>query len=653
MLSFFRRFVHSKWGALWALLLLGVIVLGFAAADVQNLGGLTSMGGGTTVAKVGGEKLGAQELQDRIQRAFETARRSNPDMQLDDFLAQGGGKLIYDELVQSLATRVYAEDQGVHISKRLVDAQIASIPAFQDASGKFNVEAFRAALARVNITEAALRNDVAREIRDRLMLTPTGLGMKLPQSMTLPYASLLLEARQGTIAAVPSMAFVDDSKPTDAQLAAYYKANAARFTVPEQRQIRYAIVDVERFAAAAAPKDAEIAAYYKTNAAVYAASQSRSVEQLVLPTEAAAKTVAAEVKGGKTLAAAASAAGLSVSELADQTRAALTSATSKALADAAFAAKQGDLVGPVRAPLGWALLRVTGVKETPARTLDSARAEITQTLREQKEKELLNAFTGKIEDQIAEGATFDEVVKGNGLKLETTPHLLSTGKAPESIAYAAPADVQPLLAPVFGMGPDDDAQLVPIAAEKRYALAAPGDIIAAAPPPLAKVKDAIVAQYKLNQANEKAKALAEKIRAEVAKGKKLADAISAAAAAAKIQLPPVQVVGGRRADLMRGDQQPPAQVAILFGMQPNAVKTMPIGQDRGTFIVQLNAIKRGDAGQQPDLVKQVSTELGQVVGQEYAQQFARAIERELGVKRYPDAVAKATEALRSNSNGAQ
>ena len=45
---------------------------------------------------------------------------------------------------------------------------------------------------------------------------------------------------------------------------------------------------------------------------------------------------------------------------------------------------------------------------------------------------------------------------------------------------------------------------------------APGEIVAAAPPPLAKVKQLVLAQYKLNAGNVKAKALAEQIQAKVA-----------------------------------------------------------------------------------------------------------------------------------------
>jgi len=649
MLSVFRRFIRSKFGAIFAILFLGVIAGAFILGDLSSGRYGTSMGGGGTAAKAGGEKLSQNELQDRVQRVFENARRSNPGLQIAQFFAQGGGTQVYDQLVASLTLKAFADDQGVHVSKRLVDAQIAQIPAFQDAAGNFSQDNFRQLLIRERLTEQSLRDDISREILQRQLLGPIGLGVKLSDSLVLPYASLLLEARQGTVAAIPAIAFLDDKNPTDAQLADYYKRSADRYTIPEQRRIRYALIDAERFAQASQPSDAEIAAAYNQNKAAYAAKQNRSIEQLVLPTEAGAKAIADQVKGGKTLAAAAQGAGLAVSTVADQSREALTASASKAVADAAFAAKQGELVGPVRGSLGWLLLRVTGVNDTPARPLAAVRGEIVTTLRAQKEKQLLTDFTGKLEDQIANGGTFDEVVKDNGLKLETSPLLVATGKQVEDQAYVAPDDIKPLLTPVFAMSADDDAQLIPITPDKRYALAAPSDIVAAAPPPLAKIKSLVLTQYKLNQGNEKAKKLAEQIQTKVAKGMKLADAI----AGAGIKLPPPQTLGGRRADIMRGEQRPPAEVAILFSMAPNTVKTLPIGQDRGYFVVQLNAIQRGDAKDQPALLAQVRDQLGQVVGEEYGQQFERAAEKELGVTRNAAAIANVRKALAATNSGDQ
>lgn len=648
MLSFFRSFLGSRVGALFALGFLAVIAIGFAIGDINSNGGLGGLGGGAggNAAKAGGSTLSAPELQQRIQRVFEQQRRTSPGMTIGTFLAQRGAEQVYDQLVAGLTISEFAADQRMRVSKRMVDGEIAAIPAFQDASGAFSQEQFRQLLGREGISEKSLRDDIGRELTGRQLIGPAGLAVRLTDSLVLPYASLLLETRAGRIGAIPAAAFANVPNPTDAQLQSYYMSQADRFTVPEQRRLRYAIVDSSRFAGAAQPTDAEIAAAYARNKAGYAASETRTIERLVLPTEAAAKSIAAQVGGGKPLAVAAKSAGLATATLEKQTRADVAREGSAAIATAVYAASEGALVGPLRSPLGWQLLRVTKIDKVAARTLDQVKGALAATLAAQKEQQLIGDFTGKVEDQIANGATFDEAVRDNGLSIETTPFMLATGQSVQLPGYQASGDIAPLVRPGFDMAADDDAQLVPIVPNKRYALLKVGEVLAAAPPPLAKVRDAIVQQYKLNQGFLKAKIVAEAIRAKVQKGMTL----DAALKTAGVALPPAQAIAGQRAQLLRGDKRTPAEIALLFAMPAGSVKALAMTGDQGYFIVQLGQIARGDARRQPGLVDNVRTQLDQVVGGEYNDQFERAIEKQIGVRRN-DAVLQRVKLDLRRANG--
>ena len=75
MLSVFRSFIRSKFGAFFAILFLGLIAAAFILGDISSGKFGSGLGGGDTVAKAGGSKLRMSELQDRIQRVFENARR--------------------------------------------------------------------------------------------------------------------------------------------------------------------------------------------------------------------------------------------------------------------------------------------------------------------------------------------------------------------------------------------------------------------------------------------------------------------------------------------------------------------------------------------------------------------------------------------------
>lgn len=646
MISFFRRLIGSKVGAGIGIAFLALVAFAFAAGDITSSGNFSFGGlGGGNATKIGGRKLTDSEVQARVQRVFEQQRRDNPGMQIAQFIELGAVPQIYDQLVAGIALSEFAHRQGIHVSKRMVDAQIAQIPAFHDATGKFDQNIFRQLLTSQRLSEKELRADIEQEMTGRLVVTPATLGARLTDSLVLPYASLLLEAREGRIAAIPAAAFPSADKPTDAQLADFYKKNADRYTVPEQRRLRYAIVDAERFAAAAAPTDSDIAKYYAANKDRYGARETRTIEQLILPNESAAK---AALSAGS-LAAAAKKDGLSVSTAAQVSKADFAKQASPEAANAAFAAPQGKIAGPVKVALGWAVFQVTAVQKIAERPLDAVKGEITAALKADKSKALLSDFTSKVEDEIANGATFDEAVKDNGLKVETTPLLLATGQSVEKADYAVADDVKPLLQPAFGMDADDDAQFVPIVQEQRYALVDVTDIVAAAPPPLEKVKPVIVQHYLLHQGAQKAKALADKLKAQIDKGTPFDKAL----AGAGVALPPAQKVSGRRAELLRGDRRPPAEISILFAMASGTAKILPIPEDRGYFLVMLDKIQQGDAAKVPGLVDQVRADLTNVVANEYGDQFERAIERSLGVKRNPATLSRVTQELRKINGAAQ
>jgi len=644
MISFLRRIIGSKFGAAFGLVFLALVAFAFVASDLGNQAGMPSFAGGGVSTKIGGETLTEKEVTDRVQRAFERQRSESPGLRIGDFLAAGAVKGVYDQLVSALSFNEFAADQGMYVSKRMIDAEIAAIPAFHDASGKFSQTIYRQLLAERGLSDAALRDDVAQQLNGRLLIGPAALGTGLGNDMVLPYASLLLEAREGRIAAIPSVAFKPERQPTDQELQAFYARNTDRYTIPEQRKLRYAVIDAERFAAAANPTDSEIAKYYADNRAKYAARETRTIEQLILPTESAAR----EAAKSTSLNAAAQADGLAVAVLEAKQKDAFASDTSGAAADAVFAAPQGRLVGPVKLPLGWALFQTRAIQKVAETPLAQAKPQITETLKAQKNKTLLSDFTAKIEDEVANGATFDEVVKDHGLTVETTPPLLATGQSVAVEGFVPVADIAPLLKPAFDMEGDDDPQLVPVTPDSRYALLDVTDIVAPAPPPLDKVKPVVLQQYLLHQGAAKAKALADRLRTEIEKGKPFDKAL----AEAGVALPPPQTVAGRRADLLRGDRRPPAEISILFAMAQGSVKLMPIPGDRGWFLILLNRIQPGDAAKVPGLVDRVRADMSGVIAAEYGEQFGRAIERALDVKPNPALLNRVTQELRRINGGA-
>lgn len=630
MISFFRRALTS-WPAL-ALFALVLIAFAVTSIDPSWINGRSS--GGTQIATIGGRKLSANEARQRTDLALKQAQRENPELSMAAFTAQGGVDQVIDQLISFTALEAWGRKQGISASDRLIDGEIASTPAFFGLTGRFDRGAMQAALAQAKISERQLRADIAGQLIRNQLLSPIDSGIRMPEGLILPNASLLLEQRSGLIGIVPSAAIPAGPAPTPAEIEAFYKANIGRFTVPERRVIRYALFGENDVAAPAAPTDAEIDAFYKANAATYGASETRSIAQVILPDQKAAAELVAKVKAGTAIADAARQAG-GEAITTDIARAKLAENASAAVADAVFAAAQGGVVGPIKADLGWYVVKVDAVNAKAERPLAAVRGEIAESLARQKRDEALSTMVGAIEDAIADGASFDDLAKERKLAIVTTPALLSDGRAPDQPEWKAPPELPLLLRSANQMGTDDDPVVETIGAGQRYALVAVSQVVPAAPAPLDKVRDEVVAAVRADRTAKQARAIADAILAKAKAGTPLADAI----AQAPIKLPAPAKAGARQIELLRNDRPAPPPLKLMFGMKKGEIRLIAAPNDAGWFLVQLGEIVPGDARNEPALVNSLRDQFRRIASEEYARQFIAAASRDVGVKRNDQAIA--------------
>jgi peptidyl-prolyl cis-trans isomerase D len=635
MISFFRRLFNSRWGAIFALLFVGLIAIAFALGDVTGSGSFGGLSQGH-VAKVGSQKIGVGELRDSVENRLRAEQRQNPTLDRARFVESGGLDNTLEQLINRYALALFAEEHGAAVSESLVNKEILKLPNAVGSDGKFNQEAFNAFLQNLNLTDKMVRDDFRQNFYARQLLSAAGPGGKAPLSMALPYASLDLEKRAGEVTVIPASAFIPANPPSDAILNQFYRANSVRYTVPEQRAISYALFDASIVDSKAAPSDAEIAAYYKANAAKYAASQSRDIAQLVFPTQAAAQAAADRIKGGQSIDAVGKELGLSVVRTAGATRDTLTKSASKAVADAVFATAQGATSAPTRGTLGFYVVSVTGIKNISARTLAAVSGEISALLKEQKKEELLGDLTAEIENAFDEGSTIADIAKAQGLKVETTPRMLANGQNPANTAYRPIPEMQAILPNAFQMERDGNAQLVEIEPGKRFALVAVADLVEAAPAPLKEIREVVTQQWALAEGNKKAKAMADQVRKGVSGGQTL----KAALAAAGLGSASVEQIATTRGELNKASQngQVPPALSLMFAMKKGTAKSIPAPGDRGYFVVQLNEIIRGDAGGDTERLEANRAELQTLLSQEYAAQLINAAKEELGVEKNDGAI---------------
>ncbi|WP_448664262.1 SurA N-terminal domain-containing protein [Sphingomonas sp. CJ20] len=635
MLKFFRNFTKSRYGLIAVFVFLGLIAVTFAVGDVMGVrSGATGPTGGV-IAKVGDTQLTEAEVRDRIDRFIRNLQQQGQTVTMEQFLAQGGLDLAIDEMISGAALVEFAKKSGMEVSKKLIDGEIASNPSFLGFDGKFSQKTYEDLLAQNRISPIAFRQSLISERYANWLVNRATIGTQIPDGVVLPYASLLLERRTGIVGLVSTIAMDPGAAPDDKALTAYYTANRTRYLVPQRRVVRYAIVKPDALRAGAAATEAEIADAYKKNAAKYAATEKRTVRQLVLLDQATANRVAAEVKGGKTIAAAAAAAGLEPTAFTGVEKAELARQTAPAIADAAFAAAQGAVLGPIRSPLGWNVLQVEKVEKVAARTLDQVRTELADEVTQRKTAEALGTIRQSIEDGIGDDKTFDEVIRDAKLTAAVTPALTAAGLNPDDAA----AQPDPALALVVRAGfamesADDDPQVVPAGPDGSFALVKVDRIVAAAPRPLASIRDQVKQDYLVDKALQKARAAAAVVIAKLEKGVPMQQALTEAGVT---KGPPPKPFDFKRAQIL-GQQIAPS-IQRAFSMAPKKAKLVEAENRAGYYVVYLDTIEEHSAAGDRAAIDRVRNDITPQIGGEYARQFIQSLRSDIKVTRNEQAIA--------------
>lgn len=647
MITAIRNLINSRWGAVIAIAFVGLIGVAFALGDVTGSGSFGGIGG-ANVARVGDKDVGLGELDQALENRLDAERKDNPALDMAKFVESGGYDATLNALINRYALTSYGEKNGIAVSKRLIDSEILQFPGVKGADGKFSRPAFEGFLRQMGLTEKMVRDDITQNFYARQILGVAGKAGKAPESLVLPYASLLLEKRSGQVAVIPSAAFVPSTPPSEAALAQFYKTNASRYTIPEKRSVSYALFDASIVNAKAEPTEKDITDYYKANSAQYAATETRDFTQIVFPTEAAAKAAADRIGKGESMAAVASAVGLAASNKNGLSKDALSKETNKAVAEAIFAAPANGISRPAKGAVGWHLAKVNAVKQIGAKPLATVRGEIAKIISTQKREELLADLTADIESELDGGSTIADIAKAQGLKIDTTPKLFANGQDPQNPGYKPIAEMARILPAAFELESDGSGQLVEVVPGEKFAIVSVAEAEEAAPAPLKEIRDVVAKQWALAEGDKKAKAAADQVKKAMAGGKSLNEALTAIG----IRLPTPETVSGTRGQLTTGQQIPPP-LMMLFAMKKGTVKTINAGGDRGWFVVQLNEIIKGDASKQTEMLAARREEMEGLLAQEYIAQMINATVKETGVKRNEELITRRRKELTNRGTSGQ
>jgi len=556
MLQFIRNFAGS-----WVVKILFVLLI--LSFGIWGIGDVFRSSTPTTVAEVGKVEIGQQALDQEFRRQMERLR----PMLGGNLTAEQAKRFgLLEQSLQSLIQRTLfdlaAADMGIAVGPEVVRLRIADEPAFRNQQGQFDPNIFRSVLRNNQLTEDGYVAMIQRETARQLVAGAVSAGLTPPQPLVQDLYRYRGEKRVAEVVTLPNASVGDVGVPDDATIKQAYDDHQVRFTAPEYRALTVARLSPDALAKDIKIDDAQLRKAYDERSNEFGAPEKRSVQMVVTDDEAKARQIAEAAKA-KGLAEAAKDAGVEPVTLDNIAKSDLPE-----IGDAAFALEPGKPSDPIKSALGWHVMAVTGVTPASTKSFEDVRDQLAAELKKEQALDSVFSIANRVEDQLASGASLDEVAQAQGLVLSKVAAIDSTGKAPDG-KDAAPdlPGLKALLPNVFQLKTGASTNLTE-GEGSNFTAVRVDSVIPAAVRPLADVREQVIADWQQEQRAERAAKKAEEIAASLKQGAEaVAQDIATQSGATFAMTSPFT----RDAQAVQG--LPAEMVAKLFAAKPNEVVT--------------------------------------------------------------------------------
>lgn len=394
MFDFFRK--HT-----WLLqVILGFVVLAFVGGGVYQGYGSFTNDANTTVAKVDGRAITRPEWEAAQREQVDRIRAQMPNVDPKLFDTPEMKRQSLEAVVRERVMFAAADQLHLAVTDDRLQRLFATDPQLaplRNADGSVNKDAIAA--------QGMSSEMFAQRLRQALSLRQVVQGLSgtvlAPLSATSSALDAMYQQREVQVQRFAASAFLDKVSPTDAEIEKFYKdpANAAEFMAPENAAVEYAVLDLETLKKGITVTDQELRDYYAANAARFTVPEERRASHILVKVDATASAADREKAKAKAegLLAEVKKNPASFADVARKNSDDPGSAekggdldffghgglAAKPLEDAAFALKVGEIGPLVQSDFGYHIVELTAVRGGDTRSFEAVRAELDDEVRTQ------------------------------------------------------------------------------------------------------------------------------------------------------------------------------------------------------------------------------------------------------------------------------
>ncbi len=432
----FRDLVRGWLGkALLALLMIPFAIVGIESYFVS--------GKAAPVATVNGEEISQTELD----RSVDTQRQrllanmgENPDASRIDIA------VLKQEVLKGLVDRAVLNQQAKKAGFLVDDATIARLiqetPAFQE-NGVFSQARYEQMLRNVGEDPINFPNKAKKEIA----VSQLSSGINQTAFVTNKELDALLavdnQQRDIHIAVVPAAQYLSSVQVSDAEVAAYYKANTAKYTSEDKVSIDYMLLGADDFVNKVVLTNEDLDAHYAEKVKALAGNEQRraahiliSVNDKVKDADALAKAndIAKRIKAGEDFGALAKEFSQDPGSAANNGDLGLAGHGTYVpeFEKTLYSLQVNEVSAPVKTQYGYHIIKLLEVQKPPVPTMAELRPALETEVKAAKSEELFNDAVEKMDALAYESSDLQEGAKQYALTIQTSP--LFTKQGGEGIA---------------------------------------------------------------------------------------------------------------------------------------------------------------------------------------------------------------------------
>ena len=499
------KFLRSKASGVLGILLIGLLVIAFGLWGVAD----TFTGfSNSVIASVGDRKIERQEFQVRyVQATRDFSRQLGTTLSAADAANLGITQQVLINMMGSAALYEAADDLGLGFSDDAIARSILADPSFAGVNGQFDEPTFRAVLSQNGLNEKLFVEDQRRfHITNQLTDASIDRGL-VPKLLIENLYKHFLERRIANYMILTLEQTDETGEPTDEELETFFNETKLRFAQPETRSGHALVVSPARFAELITIDRASLEEEYELSMSDFTVEETRKIDQLVLSDDTEAEEARKLIGEGVPFVEIVDAVGqtLDNSDLGEVKRSDMISAD---LAEIAFTMEKDEVSDVIEGPLGYVVLRVRDVKPGSVQPFEAVEEQLRQRVIYDRALEDMLAFTETVEDELAGGETLENIGQRFDLDVIKIENITNNGKSLDGTQQVIMARYDQLATLMFDSVIGEDIPMQEME-DGTFIWLRLNEITPTVVPPLKEVRDAVTAEWKVDERSKLLQAMAE------------------------------------------------------------------------------------------------------------------------------------------------